>query len=139
MARPEVILSGFADEGPVSKRAEDQLTMMAALGLSSFFTTETALRKAFGDTVPKEWVDFAADQSDRTRQELMDGMIGEFGRVLDRVDLGELFSQLASGHVLEVDARIRLVPEPGREGAGLRVRLQREEGDAGTSEDDGPP
>lgn len=32
----EVILSGFADEGPVSKRAEEQLTMMRALGLSHY-------------------------------------------------------------------------------------------------------
>jgi len=36
MANPEVILSGFADEGPVSKRAEEQLTMMRALGLSYY-------------------------------------------------------------------------------------------------------
>ncbi len=36
MANPEVILSGFADEGPVSKRAEEQLTMMSALGLSYY-------------------------------------------------------------------------------------------------------
>ncbi len=32
----EVILSGFADEGPVSKRAEEQFTMMRALGLSYY-------------------------------------------------------------------------------------------------------
>ncbi len=36
MAKAEVILTGFADEGPVSKRAEEQLTMMAALGLSYY-------------------------------------------------------------------------------------------------------
>ena len=36
MVNPEVILSGFADEGPVSKRAEEQLTMMRALGLSYY-------------------------------------------------------------------------------------------------------
>ena len=36
MSKPEVILTGFADEGPVSKRAEEQLTMMAALGLSYY-------------------------------------------------------------------------------------------------------
>ena len=36
MATSEVILSGFADEGPVSKRAEEQLTMMSALGLSYY-------------------------------------------------------------------------------------------------------
>ena len=32
----EVILSGFADEGPVSKRAEEQFTMMRALGMSYY-------------------------------------------------------------------------------------------------------
>lgn len=32
----EIILSGFADEGPVSKRAEEQFTMMRALGLSYY-------------------------------------------------------------------------------------------------------
>lgn len=31
---PEVILSGFADEGPADKKAESQLTMLAALGMS---------------------------------------------------------------------------------------------------------
>jgi sugar phosphate isomerase/epimerase len=33
---PEVILTGFADEGPVSKRAEEQLTMLRALGMSYY-------------------------------------------------------------------------------------------------------
>jgi sugar phosphate isomerase/epimerase len=32
----DVILSGFADEGPVTKRAEEQFTMMRALGLSYY-------------------------------------------------------------------------------------------------------
>lgn len=36
MAIPRVIISGFADEGPVDKRAEAQLTMLSALGLSYY-------------------------------------------------------------------------------------------------------
>ncbi len=32
--RPEVLLTGFADEGPVDKKAESQLTMLSALGMS---------------------------------------------------------------------------------------------------------
>lgn len=36
MAKPEVILTGFADEGPVSKKAEEQLTLCRALGLSYY-------------------------------------------------------------------------------------------------------
>ena len=35
-ANPEVIISGFADEGPVDKKAESQLTMLAALGMSYY-------------------------------------------------------------------------------------------------------
>ncbi len=31
--RPEVLITGFADEGPADKRAEAQLTMLAALGM----------------------------------------------------------------------------------------------------------
>ena len=34
--RPEVILSGFADEGPEDKKAEAQLAMLAALGMSYY-------------------------------------------------------------------------------------------------------
>ncbi|MGY8822474.1 MAG: sugar phosphate isomerase/epimerase family protein [Candidatus Latescibacterota bacterium] len=36
VAKPEVIISGFADEGPVDKRAESQLTMLAALGMGYY-------------------------------------------------------------------------------------------------------
>ncbi|MDH7571632.1 MAG: TIM barrel protein, partial [Armatimonadota bacterium] len=36
MNKPHVILSGFADEGPVSKRAEEQMTMLRALGMSYY-------------------------------------------------------------------------------------------------------
>ncbi len=35
-SKPEVIISGFADEGPVDKKAEAQLAMLAALGMSYY-------------------------------------------------------------------------------------------------------
>ena len=34
--KPQVLISGFADEGPVDKKAEVQLTMLAALGMSYY-------------------------------------------------------------------------------------------------------
>lgn len=36
MSKPRIILSGFADEGPESKRAEEQFIMMRSLGLSHY-------------------------------------------------------------------------------------------------------
>ena len=34
--KPRVLISGFADEGPVDKKAEAQLTMLSALGMSYY-------------------------------------------------------------------------------------------------------
>ena len=34
--KPKVLISGFADEGPVDKKAESQLAMLAALGMSYY-------------------------------------------------------------------------------------------------------
>jgi hypothetical protein len=90
------------------------------LGFSGFFMTEEVLRKALGDTLPKEWVEFAIEQSERTRRELVERVAAEIGRLADGVDLRELAEHVARGHELEVTARVRLVP---REGEGRRLRV----------------
>jgi hypothetical protein len=106
------------------------LRRMIGLGLTSFFSTEEMLRKVLGETVPRDWVEFAAAQSERTRRELLDRLATELGRSLRSVDLGELAAQLAHGHTLEVTARIRLVPNApesdGHEPVRLRVAVEDE-------------
>ena len=86
------------------------LRRVAALGFSGLFTTEAAIRGALGDTVPREWVDFLSEQSERTRHELVDRLAEEFGRVLGDVDLAKLTEQLLAGRTIEVKAEIRLGP-----------------------------
>ena len=81
-----------------------------ALGLSGLFTTEATIRGALGDTLPKDWVDFASEQSERTRTEVIDRTAQEFGRVIENLDMGEVMRTLLEGHALEVNARFRLVP-----------------------------
>lgn len=88
----------------------DLMRRAFALGLSGFFTTEEALRRAVGDTLPRDWVDFAASQGERTRAEMAERLAGEFGRVLENVDLAELARAVLQGQSVEVTARIRLVP-----------------------------
>ena len=55
----------------------DLLRRAVGLGFSGFFTTEELLRKALGDTVPREWAEFVAVQTDRARNELIDRLAGE--------------------------------------------------------------
>jgi len=83
---------------------------LAALGLSGFFSTEGALRRAVGDTLPQDWVDFAAQQSERTRREFLERVATEIGKVFEGTDLREIAEQLLEGREIEVEARIRLRP-----------------------------
>ena len=94
-----------------------------ALGLSGIFTTEEAFRRALGDTLPKDWVDFAVDQSDRTRTEFVNRLAGELARTLESIDLDAVLRRLLTENSLEVKAEIRLRPDaPGKRGsAGIQV------------------
>ncbi len=105
--RPPDDDSGLDLQGAVP----ELIRRLAGLGLSGFFTTEGALRRALGDTLPQDWADFAADQSDRTRNELLDRIAAEFGRILQGVDLGELMRQFLDGRSIEVNAKIHFSDE----------------------------
>ncbi len=94
-------------------RVPDLLRRVVGLGFSGLFLTEEVVRKALGETLPRDWVDFAAAQSERTRRELIDRVAGEIGRTLDGIDLPSLAERLLRGHAVEVTARIRFVPRKG--------------------------
>ena len=82
-----------------------------AMGLSGFFLTEEAIRKAVGDTLPRDWADFAVEQSERTRNELMDRLSLELSRTFESLDVAEMFGQLVEGRTIELKAEIRLKPK----------------------------
>ncbi len=81
------------------------------LGFTGFFLTEEALRKALGESVPRDVLEFMLDQSQRMRSEFLDRISNEFGRVLERVDPVELARRLLEGGTVEVTARFQLVPK----------------------------
>jgi hypothetical protein len=93
-----------------------------AAGFSGFFFTEETIRKALGDTLPKEWADFAADQGDRARGEFLDRLGQEMGRAFASLDYADVIGRLLDGRTLEVTARIRRSAD-GDEGEG-RTRLR---------------
>ena len=82
---------------------------MLTLGFTGFFMTEEALRKALGDSVPRDVIEFVLDQSQRMRGEFLDRVSRELGRVLERVDPVEVARRLLEGRTVEVTARFRLV------------------------------
>ncbi len=85
--------------------------------------TGEALRDALGDSLPREWADFAADQSARTRSEFIDRVSFEVGRAIETVDWAAVLAALLEGRTLEVTAEIRLGDKDGGGGSSLRVKL----------------
>jgi hypothetical protein len=89
----------------------DLLRRGLTLGFTGFFLTEEALRKALGDSVPRDVLEFMLDQSQRMRAEFLDRISNEFGRVLERADPVDLARRLLEGGTVEVTARFQLVPK----------------------------
>lgn len=99
----------------------DLLRRGLSLGFTGLFLTEEALRRALGDSVPREWIEFFVSQSERTRAELVERLSREFGRVLSALDPVEILRRLLAGHTIEVTARIRLGDADRRTRADGRV------------------
>ena len=86
----------------------DMARRAIAFGLSGFFLTEEAIRKALGDTLPKDWLDFAVHQSERTRKEFMERLSFEIAQSLQSIDVAAVLDQLLAGRTIEVKATFRL-------------------------------
>ena len=89
----------------------DLLRRGMSLGLTGFFMTEEALRRALGETAPREMIEFFVAQSEKTRAEFLDRMSREFGRALQAMDPIELAKRLLEGRTIEVSATIRFVED----------------------------
>ena len=116
--------------GPLEAFFSELIRRGTALGLSSLVLTEEAIRRAFSDKVPPEWVGYASRQGDELRRELVDRLGKEFGQWLRTQDPAELLQQMLDRY--DVSARIELRPadEPRGDrdatpGASLRVVTKR--------------
>ena len=97
-----------ADEDARIPGLSDLARRAVALGLSGFFFTEETIRKALGDTLPKDWSDFAIDQSERTRKEFLERLSFELAQTLEKIDVAAVLNELLEGRTIEVRAKIRL-------------------------------
>jgi hypothetical protein len=96
----------------------DLLRRGLTLGFTGFFLTEEAVRKALGESVPHDLMDFILTESERTRGEFLDRISKEFARALSTLDPVELVKRLLEGRSIEVSATIRLVPSDTEKGGG---------------------
>jgi hypothetical protein len=114
-AQPEASEGGEPREPAGRLPALPEIARRAlSIGLSGFFLTEEAIRKALGDTLPKDWLDFAVEQSERTRKEFLERLSFEIAQTLEKADFATALRELLEGRTLEVRAEIRLGDREGK-------------------------
>ena len=91
----------------------DLLRKGLTLGFTGFFMTEEAIRKAMGDSVPKDVIEYVLEQSERMRSEFLERVSAEIGRAAGSMDPVEIARRLLEGRTIEVTARFRIIDEPG--------------------------
>ena len=75
-------------------------------------TDDEAVRKAFNEVVPREWVDYVSKQGDEVRSEMIDRLAEEFTTWLRGVDPARILGDLLENY--EISATVRLSAEPRR-------------------------
>ena len=114
--------SAEEEDGGAAGFLPDLLRRGLTLGFTGFFLTEEAIRKALGESVPRDLMDFILTQSERTREELLDRISKEFAGALSTLDSVELARRLLEGRTIEVNAKIRLLPStPEKGGRGSKT------------------
>ena len=91
----------FRRRGPLEAFFQEAVRRAAQLGLSTFFTTEEAVRRAFAESVPSDWIDYLNRQGTDVRGELLERLSREFGEWLQRVDMAQIMSKLLEEHDFE--------------------------------------
>ena len=92
--------------GPLETLFQEAIRRAAAVGLSGFFLTEEAVRRALNDAVPEDWVNYLSEQSTEIRNELIDRLVEVFGNWLHTLDLPAVLSSVLEEH--EFSAKIDL-------------------------------
>jgi len=88
--------------GPLEAFFQEAVRRAAQLGLSTFFTTEEAVRRAFSESVPPDWLDYLNRQGTDLRGELLERMSREFGEWLHKIDMPQIMSKLLEEHDFEL-------------------------------------
>jgi hypothetical protein len=108
--------------GPLESLYQEFVRRAAGLGLSSFVLTEEALRKAFAESLPRDWVEYLSRQSSGVRKEVLEALVREFGEWLRGIDamsfqrnlIRTLLEDFEISLEINISARPREKPGRGR-------------------------
>jgi hypothetical protein len=95
-------LAGARRTGLFEALLHEAVRRAAQAGLTGFFATEDALRRAFSDTVPRDWAEYLGEKGSDLRSELIERLAAEFGAWLRTVDVAQIAGKLLEDNDFEL-------------------------------------
>jgi hypothetical protein len=96
--------------GPLESLFQEAVRRATGLGISGLASTEEAVRKAFQERAPKDWLRFVADQGDGLRSEIAERIGAEVAAFLRSPELEEKLRRLLGEYEVSVSFKLRADP-----------------------------
>jgi hypothetical protein len=96
--------------GPLESLFQEAVRRATGLGISGLASTEEAVRKAFQERAPREWLRFVSEQGDGLRAEIADRLAAEFAAFLRSPELDQKLRRLLDEYELSVSVKLRADP-----------------------------
>jgi hypothetical protein len=97
--------------GPLESLFQEAVRRATGLGISGLASTEEAVRKAFQERAPKEWLRFVAEQGDGLRGEIAERLAAEFAAFLRSPEFEQRLRSLLADY--EISISVKLNPRDG--------------------------
>jgi hypothetical protein len=111
---------------PLESLFQEAVRRATGIGISGLASTEEAVRKAFQERAPKEWLRFVADQGDGLRSEVAERIGAEFAAFLRSPEFESKLRGVLDEYQLDVQVTLRAGPRAP--GADPKVDLKRRDG-----------
>jgi hypothetical protein len=125
--RPDDEIEGFEDPSEEMEErpgfVPELVKRVAVAGLGALFMTEEGIRSLAGQLkLPKEALGFLVSQAEKTKDDIGRIVSDEVRRFLQSDKLRQEFLKLLTGTTIEINAKVRLVPE-GKHHAGASPEI----------------
>jgi hypothetical protein len=107
---------------PLESLFQEAVRRATGIGISGLASTEEAVRRAFQERAPKEWLRFVADQGDGLRSEIAERIGAEFAAFLRSPEFESKLRGVLDEYQLEVQVTLRARPRAAGEDPKLDSR-----------------
>jgi hypothetical protein len=98
--------------GPLESLFQEAVRRATGLGISGLASTEEAMRKAFQERAPREWVRFLSDQGGDLRDEIASRIAAEVGAYLRSPEFDRKLQELIEQYEVSIRFSLRADPRP---------------------------